>query len=77
MMGMGEKTQKRNRWNQGKKISPFGCPPIPSSTKMKADCFPVSENNENKRTYPRWDRGPSLVGQRNTGLGAVWVDRSR
>ena len=42
---MGEKTPKR-------KNSPFGCPPFPFYD-MEADYFPVSENAENKRTYPK------------------------
>ena len=54
MMGMREKPrniQKYKNENKGKN-SPFGCPPIPPSTKMEADCFPVSENAENKPDLP-------------------------
>ena len=51
MIGMGEK--RRNIYKQKpRKNSPFGCPPIPTSTKMEADCFPVSENTENKPDLP-------------------------
>ena len=36
-----------------RKNPPFGCPPLPPSTKkMEADCFPVSENTENKPDLP-------------------------
>ncbi len=48
MMGMGEKTPKYIQGENQGKNPPFGCPPIPPSTKMEADCFPVSENTENK-----------------------------
>ena len=44
---MGENPEIYTNENQGKS-SPFGCPPIPPSTRMEADCFPVSENTENK-----------------------------
>ena len=37
--------------NHGKN-SLFGCLPILPSTKMEADCFPVSENTENKPDLP-------------------------
>ena len=50
--GNGRKTLKYTKGeNKGKK-SPFGCPPIPTSTKMEANCFPVSENTENKPDLP-------------------------
>ena len=65
MMGMGEKPrniQKYEHENKGKN-SPFGRPSIPTSTKMEADCFPVSENTENKPDLQGWDGGPSLVEQ--------------
>ena len=40
---MGEKPRNIYKRNLRKKC-PFGCPPFPLSTKMEADCFPVSEN---------------------------------
>ena len=46
-----ENPEIRTKENQGKN-SPFGCPPIPPSMKMEADCFPVSENTENKPDLP-------------------------
>ena len=52
MMWMGEKPRNIQNENQGKK-SPFGCPTIPPSTKMEADCFPVSEKH-------RKQAGPTL-----------------
>ena len=48
---MGE--NPRNMYKRKtRKNSLFGCPPIPLSTKMEADCFPVSENTENKPDLP-------------------------
>ena len=75
--GNGRKTPKYIQIENKGKNSPFGCPPILHVYEMEADCFPVSETPKTSRTYPRWDGGPSLVGQRNTGLGAEWVDKSR
>ena len=51
MMGMGEKLRNIQNENQGKN-SAFGYPPILPSMKMKTDCFPVSENTENKPDLP-------------------------
>ena len=51
-MGMGEKNPKYTKSENKGKNSQFGCPPIPTSTKMEADCFPVSENTENKPDLP-------------------------
>ena len=51
MMGVGEKTRNMCK-RKTKENPPFGCPPIPPSTKMEADCFPVSENTENKQDLP-------------------------
>ena len=51
MMGMGEKPrniQKYKNENKGKIPSLVALP----STKMDADCFPVSENTENKPDLP-------------------------
>ena len=60
-----------------KRFSLFGCPPIPPSIKLEADCFPGRKN--------RKQAGPTLggawiliyMGKRNKGSGAVWVDISR
>ena len=48
----GRKTPKYTQSENKGKNSPFGCPPIPTSTKKEADCFPVSENTENKPDLP-------------------------
>ena len=51
MMGMREKP--RNIYKRKlRKNSPFGCPPILPSMKIEAECFPVSENTENKPDLP-------------------------
>ena len=49
--GNGRKTSKYIQ-TKPRKNFPFGCPPIPPSTKMEADYFPVSENTENKPDQP-------------------------
>ena len=51
MMGMGEKTQNIQNENQGKNLSLVALS-TPPSMKMEADCFPVSENTENKLNLP-------------------------
>ena len=51
MMGMGEKP--RNIYKNKGKIT-FGCPPIPQSIKLEADCFPGRKN--------RKQVGPALGG---------------
>ena len=65
-MGMGEppppeKTKPRKRF------SPFGCPPIPPSTKWKPTVFRCPKTS---RTYPSGARDPSLMGQNTI---QVWV----
>ena len=52
MMGMGKKT--RNIYKNKGKNRPFGCPPIPPSIKLEADCFPGRKN--------RKQVGPALDG---------------
>ena len=58
----GRKTPKYIQ-TKPRKNSRFGCPPIPPSTKMEADCFPVSENTENK------------PGSYSSGVKKYWVGR--
>ena len=75
-MGMGEKPRNIYK-RKTRKNSLFGCPPIPPSIKLEADCFPDRKN--------RKQAGPTLGGtgiliyraKRNKGLGAVWVDTTR
>ena len=52
VMGMGEKP--RNIYKNKGKHPPFGCPPIPPSIKLEADCFPGRKN--------RKQVGPTLGG---------------
>ena len=47
-----EKTPETFTNEKQGKNSPFGCSPISPSTKMEADCFPVSEKTENKPDLP-------------------------
>ena len=49
--------------NKGKN-PPFGCPPIPPSIKLEADCFPGRKEPKTSRTYPRWGRDPNLQGSK-------------
>ena len=50
---MGEKLRKRkgNNWKLRKKIS-VGLLSYPPFSDLEADCFPVSENTENKPDLP-------------------------
>ena len=48
VLGMGEKNLKwKQKWMKTRKNSPFGW-----FYHMEADCFPVSENAENKPNIP-------------------------
>ena len=51
MMGMGENPRNVQKAKTRKKF-PVWLPSHPPSTKMEADCFPVSENTENKPELP-------------------------
>ena len=62
MMGMGEKKPKYIQ--KQRKNPPFGCPPIPPSIKLEADCFPGRKEPKTSRTYPRWGRDPNLQGSK-------------
>ena len=42
--GNGRKSPKYIQSENKGKNSPLGCPPIPPSTKIEADCIPVSKN---------------------------------
>ena len=77
MMGMGKKPEKYIYTKNKEKNSPFGCPPIPPSIKLEADCFP--DRNNQKQAGPTPGGTGILIyrGKRNKGSGAVWVDRSR
>ena len=73
---MGEKTPKNICIKKTrKKNSPFGCPPIPSSIKFEADCFPGRKNR--KQAGPTLGGTGILIyrGKRNKGSGSAWVDR--
>ena len=54
MMGMGEKPRNMYKSKKQRKNPPFGCPPIPPSIKLEADCFPGRKN--------RKQAGPALGG---------------
>ena len=79
MMEMGEKNPKYIQQQKTRKNPPFGCPPIPPSIKLEADCFPGQKN--------RKQVGPALGGtgiliyrgekKENKGSGTVWVDTRR
>ena len=77
-VGDGRKTPKTKKTKPSKKgFSPFGCPPIPPSIKLEADCFPGRKNR--KQAGPTLGGAGILIymGKRNKGSGAVWVDISR
>ena len=51
---MGEKPRNIYSNKETRKNPPFGCPPIPPSIKLEADCFPGQKN--------RKQVGPALGG---------------
>ena len=50
-----------------RKNSPFGRPPISTSTKLRPTVFRCPKTPKTSRTYPRWERDPSLIGQKIQG----------
>ena len=54
----------------GRKNPKYKLLPTPVN-EVEGDCFPVSENTENKLdwTYPKWERFPNLMGR---GMGSWW-----
>ena len=75
--GDGRKTPKYTKDEKKEKNSPFGCPPIPPSTKWRPTVFRCPKTPKTSRTYPKWERVPNLTGQKKTGLGAVWAVNGR
>ena len=65
--GDGRKTSKYTKDETKEKNSPFGCPPIPASAKWRPTVF----------WYPKISRIPNLMGQKKTGLDAVWAVNGR
>ena len=51
-MGMGEKPEIQKTNSKQKKKFPVWLPSHPPFYEMVADCFPVSENTENKLDLP-------------------------
>ena len=76
MMGMGEKPRNITK-RKTRKNSPFGCPSIPPSIELEADCFPERKNR--KQTGPTIGGTGILIyrGKRDKESGAVWVDISK
>ena len=69
-----KKPENEKTRNQGK-IPRLVALPSPRQRKWRPTVFRFPKIPKTSRTYPRWDGGPSLVGQRNTGLGAEWVNK--
>ena len=61
--GDGRKTPKYTKDETKEKNSPFGCPPIPSSTKWRPTIF---RGPKTSWTYPKWKRVPNQIGQKKT-----------
>ena len=59
MMGMGEKPRNVHKSKKQRKNPPFGCPPIPPSIKLEADCFPGRKNR--KKAGPTLGRMGILI----------------
>ena len=68
MMGMKEKIRNIQK-RKPRKNSPLGCTPILPSTKWSPTVFRCPKTLKTSRTYPRWERDPSLMGQKIQG----WV----
>ena len=70
MRRMGEKTRNIYK-RKTRKNPPFGCPPIPPSIKLEADCFPGRKNQ--KQAGPTLGGAGILIyrGKRYKGSGAV------
>ena len=76
MMGMGEKKPEKQKVTKSRKKFPVWLPsPPPVYEKWRPAVFRCGKTLKTSRTYPRWDWGLSLVGQRNTGLGAEWDNK--
>ena len=60
--------------NQGK-IPRSVALPSPCLQKWMPTVFRCPKTPKTSRTYHRWDWGPNLVGQRNSGLGAEWDNK--
>ena len=66
-MGMGEKSKNYTKYENKRKNSSFGCPPIVPSRKWKPTVFRCLKTPKTSQTYRRLERGPSLVGQKIQG----------
>ena len=72
MMGMGEKPRNIYKNKETRKNPPFGCPPIPPSIKLEADCFPGRKNR--KRVGPALGGAGILIyrGKKKKITGRAW-----
>ena len=75
--GDRRKTPKYTKEETKEKNSLFGCSPILPSTKLRPTVFRCPKTPKTSRTYPKWERVPNLMGQKKTGLGAVWAVNGR
>ena len=68
--GNGRKNPETyNNENKRKKFPVW----LPSHVyEIRGRLFSGSKKPKTNRTYPMWDGGPNLLGQRNTGSGAVF-----
>ena len=62
---MGEKPRNIQKTKKKEKKSPFGCPPIPPSTKWRPTVFQCPKTPKTSWTYPKWERVPNLMGNKN------------
>ena len=67
MMGMEEKPRNTKKMKQRKNF-PFGCPPIPPSTKWRPTVFQCLKTSW---TYPKWEKVLNLMGEKKR-QGWVW-----
>ena len=66
---MEEIPRNIQKTKQREKI-PVWLPSHPPVAEVEADWFPMSEN---KPDLPKWESVPNLMGEKKTGLGAVWA----
>ena len=71
--GDGRKNPEIYKTKTKEKIPRLVTLPSPRLRKWRLTVFRCPKTLKTSWTYPRWDGGPILVGQRNTGLGTVWA----
>ena len=79
MMGMGEKPRNTKEKTKNKEKIPRLVALPSTRLRNRGRLFSdVRKTPKTRRTYPKWERDPNLMGQKKkTGLGAVRAVESR